>query len=139
VQVPATEVDVLRPFVVGRGRPVARDGVYGAGVVDACGEEVWCSFLGGGGVDCEHFGGESEVEGSGVVVVVVEDVAVLRAPVSVAPVVDVVGGFDGISDEIGCSYLVLVVVLGRVRLERLFSESGFEGSRVDASGRDAAV
>jgi hypothetical protein len=73
------------------------------------------------------------------VVAVVEDVAVLRAPVSVAPVVDVVGGFDGISDEIGCSYLVLVVVLGRVRLERLFSESGFEGSRVDASGRDAAV
>jgi hypothetical protein len=58
VQVSAAEVDVLRPFVVGRGRPVAPDGVYGAVVVDACGEEVWCGSFGGGGVDCEHFGGE---------------------------------------------------------------------------------
>jgi hypothetical protein len=44
-------------FIVYLGLPEALCVVDGAVVVYACREEVWCAFLGRGGLDGEHGGG----------------------------------------------------------------------------------
>lgn len=63
VEMSAAEVGVLCAFVVCRRSPVSLHVVDGPVVVYACGEEVWCAFLGFGGLDGEHCEGRRVLDG----------------------------------------------------------------------------